>query len=142
MIYNYDEVKRFAIETLKKVPVFRYSQLREMLSIEFDISIEESKNMIKRLQKDGYLLIEAAGHIVTKELYLQWSHDKFLDGIDKNSDVVDLIKNLKFTENQLVQTELLNIKSSEVHRFRKNLQRKKNALISCRKCGLLLLIFQ
>ena len=88
MIYNYDEVKRFAIETLKKVPVFRYSQLREMLSIEFDISIEESKNMIKRLQKDGYLLIEAAGHIVTKELYLQWSHDKFLDGIDKNSDVV------------------------------------------------------
>lgn len=92
MIYNYDEVKRFAIETLKKVPVFRYSQLREMLSIEFDISIEESKNMIKRLQKDGYLLIEGAGHIVTKELYLQWSHDKFLDGIDKNSDVVRLDK--------------------------------------------------
>lgn len=88
MIYIYDEVKEFVTGIFKKISILRYSQLREMLIAKFNISEDEAKKYVIKLQKEGYLLVEKSGLCLTKQLYLQWSHDKFLDNIAKNNEFV------------------------------------------------------
>lgn len=86
MISNFEEVKIFTQKILQKVQVFRYTQLVEMLNRKFNFESDISQSAIIDMQRRGYFIIEDSGYIITKQLYIQWSHDKFLDNISKNNE--------------------------------------------------------